>query len=897
MRGHQANLSLLLALIHPHGDFPLLIRLYKKRLRASGGTENKRLRDFFSAFDSDLHTLYLDLKNFKATSHGTPLPQPVLELLGRLDKFVTCPSEGAQVGDFPRLLYIKGKYNHELPNIKFTILRVDDELLCEEVLTTLDASIVSLEEAIGTDPVSTFDGPTIFREEPNFNNWHGNNEAIQTLRKKCCCRICDCPGIRLGLATNRKSAEDFSLQVLLALDGETRQWREVSLYVRHPRTTRKPKVSFGDETSIPLESLEEKDFDMVTSLCKQMQNPKAMRLRLEWRVQDNNVWQRKRRYPVTYTTKELEHVVPLTDLLSGSLTVNHRIRTILAVILGHSLLQFYGSPWLQFWSREHIVFIRKGKTLPLKPFLLTGPLSGIEEDESYSCHPYPSILALGTMLLEMELHRPLEAYTDHENMDRDPMIVALEVFKKEKRHMLKDYSKAIEACLDANFGYDEGYEEGSEDFRRLIYENIVRPLEDQLEIGFLDKVENLDEVALSIDLSDFRGVISYPTLMTQDAVSSYPPSCIPESTRLLSPVKLSTSNAFSDTRSPLGGPLQSRSPPRSRSPLVGLRSRLQTQPPISDSLSSASDFKLFDDHNSAADGELTDEWFKSLRPVQQIIHQSDPPGVKIAILDSGIDLDHSDMIAVEERIKDIRSWVNGGNGMRIPTGGDSHGHGTHVAGIILDVANLADVYIAKITQNGTLHDYESIAKAITYAATQWKVDIITMSFGFPNRIPAIEAAIHDADCLIFAAAANHGGNHDRAYPAKHDSVICIHSTNGRGRRSDFNPPPLRQSDNFSIVGEAINSAWPGEDEFKRKSGTSFATPVAAGLAAFVLEYGAQNLQDEQDKLQRLRTPEGMKDVFRLMTAEVDGYQYIRPWELFDRKKKEWTRTSILKALE
>jgi len=450
---------------------------------------------------------------------------------------------------------------------------------------------------------------------------------------------------------------------------------------------------------------------MVTALCKQIQNPKAKRLRLEWRVEGNNLWQKKRRCPVTYTAKELEHVVPLSDLLSGSLTVNHRIKTILAVILGHSLLQFFGSPWLQFWSREHIVFIRKGKTLPLKPFLLTGPLSGTEEDESYSCHPYPSILALGTMLLEMELHRPLEAYTDQENGDRDPMIVALEVFKKEKRDMLKDYSKAIEACLDANFGYDEGYDEGSEDFRRLIYENIVRPLEDQLEIGFLDKVENLDEVALTIDLSDFRGAISYPSLTTQDGLDSCSPSYIPKSAHLLSVVHPRTPKELCETRSPPAGTPQSRNGHslRSRSPLVGLRSRLQAPPSVSDALPS-SDFKLFDDHISALGGELTDEWFKSLRPVQQLIHQDNPSGVKIAILDSGIDLDHLDMIAVEDRIKDVRSWVSGADGVRIPKGGDSQGHGTHVAGIVLDVANLADIYVAKITQKGTLDDYDGIAK-------------------------------------------------------------------------------------------------------------------------------------------------------------------------------------------
>ena len=235
MQGHQANLSLLLALIHPNGDFPLLIRLYKKRLRASSNRDNKRLRDFFSAFDSDLRTLYLDLKNFKARSHGLPLPQPVIELLSCLDRFVSYSTERTPVGDFPRLTCIRGKYSHELPSTSLTVLRVEDELLCDDILATLDESIVSLEEAIGTDPISTLEGPTIFREEPNFNNWHVNNEAIQALREKCCCHICDCPRVRLGLATNRKSAEHLGLEVLLELDAETHQWREVSVCVQHPR--------------------------------------------------------------------------------------------------------------------------------------------------------------------------------------------------------------------------------------------------------------------------------------------------------------------------------------------------------------------------------------------------------------------------------------------------------------------------------------------------------------------------------------------------------------------------------------------------------------------------------------------------------------------------------------
>ncbi|KAF2872788.1 hypothetical protein BDV95DRAFT_606360 [Massariosphaeria phaeospora] len=899
MQSHRGLIDLLLTLIQPNGAFPLLIRSYKKKFRFTRDGNKQTLKYFLPAFDSDLHTLYLDLHAYKTATHSAILPDSVLELLDCLNQFVSAGDEEDRDEEYGRLKRLRTTYseNNEPLLLATAQLQVEDHHLTESILERLELSIVSLEETTGTDQACDFGATTIFREEPNFGNWHVNTKAIQALTQSCCCDTCDCPIVRLALATNRKLAGELTLELLLALDQDAHPWREIVLSMEdQQKAPRQSKVHFGDDSSSKVvNKMSTKDFVAVKTLCKQIQEPASRLRRLEWHVKGHDIWQKKRRCPNTYSAEDLDDVVPLTNLLSRYLTVNHRIKTILAVILGHSLLQLYNTPWLQYWSREHIVFIRKGNTLPMKPFLLTGPLRGAPADETDSCHPYPSILALGTILLELELHQPLDGYTNTHG--RDPMTVAYEVFQKERRNMLKDYSKAIEACLDANFGYDEDYEEGSEDFRRLIYERIVRPLEDQLEIAFSDKVDNIDAMAPTIDLSEFRGM-SYP--------NETAPNTVGHRSKTQSPVPLAVSDisnfrrqeGFHEARAQPAGLLRPGSPTRWRSgsPLARIRSdsSVPRSPPALTS------FKLFDDHfdsSSQENGDVTDAWFKNLQPVKQILHQESPSSVKIAILDTGIDLEHQDMFAVADRIKDIRNWANGANGTAIPKGGDSHGHGTHVAGIVLDVAELADVYIAKITDNGNLDDMEAVAQAITFAATQWKVDIITMSFGFPDRAGIIESAIREANCLMFAAAANHGGNYDRAYPAKHDGVICIHSTDGRGKASGFNPPPLRPSDNFSIVGEAIYSAWPGDDEFKRKSGTSFATPVAAGLAAFVLEYGMQNLQDEPEKLQRLMTCEGMKDVLRLMAVEVGGYQYLRPWELFNRKKKDWTRTIILEALK
>lgn len=84
--------------------------------------------------------------------------------------------------------------------------------------------------------------------------------------------------------------------------------------------------------------------------------------------------------------------------------------------------------------------------------------------------------------------------------------------------------------------------------------------------------------------------------------------------------------------------------------------------------------------------------------------------VKVAILDTGIDLEHVDMVAREERIKDVRSWANGKDGLQDFKAGDLCGHGTFAAGLLLDVAPHIDVYVAQITETDKLEDISHIAK-------------------------------------------------------------------------------------------------------------------------------------------------------------------------------------------
>lgn len=153
----------------------------------------------------------------------------------------------------------------------------------------------------------------------------------------------------------------------------------------------------------------------------------------------------------------------------------------------------------------------------------------------------------------------------------------------------------------------------------------------------------------------------------------------------------------------------------------------------------------------------------------------------------------------------------------------------------------------------------------------WNVDIISMSFGFPtcqiDGYEELEHAIKHAyyrDVLLFAAASNSGGQLGRAYPAREANVICVHSTDTRGNRSPFSPTAVPQDVNLATVGEGVSSAWPmhlcggddrgeaedGEDSMYStvKSGTSYATPIMAGIAAFLLLYARLNLPDSANLL-------------------------------------------------
>lgn len=198
----------------------------------------------------------------------------------------------------------------------------------------------------------------------------------------------------------------------------------------------------------------------------------------------------------------------------------------------------------------------------------------------------------------------------------------------------------------------------------------------------------------------------------------------------------------------------------------------------------------------------------------------------------------------------------------------------------------------------------AVAKAINHTRTEWKVDIVSISFCYRTCMSEIETGIKafveaKPPILIFTAAANTGAREDRpAFPASMGSVFCINSASGDGVTSAYNPPMRHGNDNFCFLGEAISCAWPmaldpngdiSSAPEKVLSGTSLATPVAASVAALVLEFCRQYPRLLREKcVARIHTYEGMREVFlETMAGKEDRMDMlIQPWRLLDARLRD-----------
>jgi type VII secretion-associated serine protease mycosin len=211
--------------------------------------------------------------------------------------------------------------------------------------------------------------------------------------------------------------------------------------------------------------------------------------------------------------------------------------------------------------------------------------------------------------------------------------------------------------------------------------------------------------------------------------------------------------------------------------------------------------------------------------------------VTIAVVDTGVDADHPELAS---RLVAGYDFVGDDN-----QPDDDSWHGTMVAGVaaaqpnnglgIAGAAWNASVMPLKALDGDGFGTDADVAAAITWAADHG-ADVLNLSLGGPGDSPVLRAAIDYAvarDVLVVAASGNDGSSRPQ-YPAAYPGVVAVGATDWSGNVTGFSSYGAWLD--LVAPGFEITSSYPAlgaEPAFATASGTSFAAPFVAGVAALV----------------------------------------------------------------
>ena len=324
-----------------------------------------------------------------------------------------------------------------------------------------------------------------------------------------------------------------------------------------------------------------------------------------------------------------------------------------------------------------------------------------------------------------------------------------------------------------------------------------------------------------------------------------------------------------------------------------------------------------------------DMWGLNKLNIEDAWKLSTGSGAIIAVLDTGVDYNHTDindniwtnaaelngLPGVDDDgngyIDDIRGWdFNNSDNNPI----DDHGHGTHVAGIIVAEGNngqgiVGVAYNSKamslkvFNSSGGMTTPDRIAAGIRYAVDMG-ARILSCSFGMPLYQAVIDAFkyAYDKGAIIIAAAGNDYSTITQ-YPAKLDYVVTVGSIGTGNTRSSFSNygSPLDivapGEDILSLRAAGTNAAGsasyfaPPNDpnaQYLRLSGTSMATPFVSGLAA--LMYSQDPDLSFAELIRRLK--------FSSIDLGTSGWDQYYGWgkiDAFAALSHDWYDSGVIKT--
>ena len=206
-------------------------------------------------------------------------------------------------------------------------------------------------------------------------------------------------------------------------------------------------------------------------------------------------------------------------------------------------------------------------------------------------------------------------------------------------------------------------------------------------------------------------------------------------------------------------------------------------------------------------------------------------GVRVAVIDTGIDLTHP--LFAGRLAYPFFDFVDQDDDPSEAIGGAGFGHGTFVAGLIVLTAPRATIMPLRAFDRDGIGSSFNIAKAIRYAADHG-AHIINMSFGLDEEDDLIEDALEYAyETVYMVAAAGNDNRETLHFPAKKKSkTLSVTSTDAADRKADF--ANFHEDVKVAAPGVDLYSAYPG-NRWALWSGTSFSTALVTGEAALLLQ--------------------------------------------------------------